>query len=125
MRSVRSRCQFEWRDPNLGVVRTVFSYTCRELWAAHSDSCMWSKSQPWSIVEYPIWSSEVLCMFRDYSHVVIGAGALGSATAFWSADRGATDVLVLELFALHPTLVPPRPIPGSSGTRTTVRSTRH
>lgn len=35
-----------------------------------------------------------------YAHIVIGAGALGSATAYWLARAGITDVLVLEQFAL-------------------------
>lgn len=39
-------------------------------------------------------------MTRRYSHIVIGAGALGSATAYRLARAGARDVLVLEQFAL-------------------------
>lgn len=35
-----------------------------------------------------------------YRHVVVGAGALGSAAAYRLAKRGATDVVVLEQFAL-------------------------
>lgn len=33
---------------------------------------------------------------RSFSHVVIGAGAIGSAAAYWLAERGADRVLVLE-----------------------------
>jgi monomeric sarcosine oxidase len=43
-----------------------------------------------------------------YSHIVIGAGAIGSATAYRLAARGARAVLVLEQFDLINTL-------GSSG----------
>ena len=39
-------------------------------------------------------------MARRYSHIVIGAGSLGSAPAYRLARAGATDVLVLEQFAL-------------------------
>lgn len=35
-----------------------------------------------------------------YSHIVIGAGAIGSAAAYWLAERGAERVLVLEQFDL-------------------------
>jgi sarcosine oxidase len=37
---------------------------------------------------------------RTYSHVVIGAGAVGSAAAYWLARSGAERVLVLEQFDL-------------------------
>jgi monomeric sarcosine oxidase len=43
-----------------------------------------------------------------YSHVVIGAGAVGSAAAYWLARAGAARVLVLEQFDLVNSL-------GSSG----------
>jgi sarcosine oxidase len=33
---------------------------------------------------------------RTYSHVVIGAGAIGAAAAYWLTQRGARRVLVLE-----------------------------
>ena len=39
-------------------------------------------------------------MARSYSHIVIGAGALGSAAAYWLAKSGARDVLVVEQYAL-------------------------
>ncbi len=39
-------------------------------------------------------------MKRHYSHIVVGAGALGSAAAYWLARSGAKDVLVLEQFDL-------------------------
>ena len=39
-------------------------------------------------------------MKQSYSHIVIGAGALGSAAAYRLAKAGATDVLVLEQFEL-------------------------
>lgn len=35
-----------------------------------------------------------------YSHIVIGGGALGTASAYWLAKSGAGDVLVLEQFEL-------------------------
>jgi len=35
-----------------------------------------------------------------YDHIVIGAGALGSAAAYWLARSGARNVLVLEQFEL-------------------------
>jgi monomeric sarcosine oxidase len=35
-----------------------------------------------------------------YDHIVIGAGALGSAAAYWLAKSGARNVLVLEQFEL-------------------------
>ncbi|MET4061007.1 monomeric sarcosine oxidase [Arthrobacter sp. UYP6] len=47
-------------------------------------------------------------MSKGYSHIVIGAGAIGSATAYWLAANGAERVLVLEQFDLMNTL-------GSSG----------
>ena len=47
-------------------------------------------------------------MTRTYSHVVIGAGAVGSAAAHWLARAGAERVLVLEQFDLVNSL-------GSSG----------
>ena len=47
-------------------------------------------------------------MSRGYSHIVIGAGAIGSAAAYWLAERGAERVLVVEQFGLVNTL-------GSSG----------
>jgi sarcosine oxidase len=37
---------------------------------------------------------------ETYEHIVIGAGALGSAAAYWLARSGATKVLVLEQFEL-------------------------
>ena len=37
---------------------------------------------------------------RHYSHIVVGAGALGSAAAYRLARAGATDVLVIEQFPL-------------------------
>lgn len=37
-------------------------------------------------------------MTRGYSHIVIGAGAIGSAAAYWLARAGAERVLVLEQF---------------------------
>ena len=39
-------------------------------------------------------------MKATYDHIVIGAGALGTAAAYWLAKSGATDVLVLEQFEL-------------------------
>lgn len=47
-------------------------------------------------------------MKRGYSHIVIGAGAIGSATAHHLAAKGAQSVLVIEQFDLVNTL-------GSSG----------
>ncbi|GAA2981488.1 sarcosine oxidase [Microbacterium terrae] len=47
-------------------------------------------------------------MARGYSHIVIGAGAIGSAAAYWLAQAGVERVLVLEQFDLVNTL-------GSSG----------
>ena len=35
-----------------------------------------------------------------YSHIVVGGGALGVASAYWLAKSGARDVLVLEQFEL-------------------------
>ena len=37
---------------------------------------------------------------RTHSHIVVGAGALGTAAAYWLAKSGARDVLVLEQFEL-------------------------
>src|SRR5689334_18245494 len=37
---------------------------------------------------------------RTCSHVVVGAGALGTAAAYWLAKSGARDVLVLDQFEL-------------------------
>ncbi|MGW4031264.1 N-methyl-L-tryptophan oxidase [Streptomyces sp. NPDC004838] len=39
-------------------------------------------------------------MKKSYSHIVIGAGALGTAAAYRLAKAGATDVLVIEQFEL-------------------------
>jgi sarcosine oxidase len=39
-------------------------------------------------------------MTRGYSHIVIGAGAIGSAAAYWLTQAGAERVLVLEQFEL-------------------------
>jgi monomeric sarcosine oxidase len=39
-------------------------------------------------------------MARGYSHIVIGAGAIGSAAAYWLAQRGAERVLVIEQYDL-------------------------
>lgn len=39
-------------------------------------------------------------MKTSYEHIVVGAGALGTAAAYRLAKAGATDVLVLEQFAL-------------------------
>jgi monomeric sarcosine oxidase len=36
----------------------------------------------------------------DLQTIVIGAGAIGSATAYWLTEHGQTDVLVLEQFGL-------------------------
>jgi monomeric sarcosine oxidase len=47
-------------------------------------------------------------MSQGYSHIVIGAGAIGSAAAYWLSQAGAERVLVLEQFDLINTL-------GSSG----------
>lgn len=47
-------------------------------------------------------------MPKTYSHIVIGAGAVGSAAAYWLAHQGAERVLVLERFDLINSL-------GSSG----------
>jgi monomeric sarcosine oxidase len=47
-------------------------------------------------------------MPQGYSHIVIGAGAVGSAAAYWLSQAGAERVLVLEQFDLVNTL-------GSSG----------
>lgn len=47
-------------------------------------------------------------MDQGYSHIVIGAGAVGAATAYWLAARGAPRVLVLEQYELVNSL-------GSSG----------
>lgn len=47
-------------------------------------------------------------MTQGYSHIVIGAGAIGSAAAYWLAQAGAERVLVLEQFELGHAL-------GSSG----------
>ncbi len=47
-------------------------------------------------------------MTQGYSHIVIGAGAIGSAAAYWLSNAGAERVLVLEQFDLGHSL-------GSSG----------
>ena len=39
-------------------------------------------------------------MGRGHSYIVVGAGALGSAAAYWLTRAGATDVLVLEQYGL-------------------------
>lgn len=39
-------------------------------------------------------------MGQGYSHIVIGAGAIGSAAAYWLATQGAERVLVIEQFGL-------------------------
>lgn len=39
-------------------------------------------------------------MGHGYSHIVVGAGTVGSAAAYWLAERGAERVLVLEQFDL-------------------------
>lgn len=39
-------------------------------------------------------------MQRNYSHIVVGAGVLGGATAYWLAQAGVRDVLVLEQYEL-------------------------
>lgn len=39
-------------------------------------------------------------MSNQFQTIVIGAGAIGSATAYWLAERGQTDVLLLEQFDL-------------------------
>jgi monomeric sarcosine oxidase len=39
-------------------------------------------------------------MSENVQYAVIGAGALGGATAYWLAERGATDVVVLEQYAI-------------------------
>ena len=39
-------------------------------------------------------------MERGRSYIVVGAGALGSAAAYWLTRSGATDVLVLEQYGL-------------------------
>lgn len=39
-------------------------------------------------------------MTEGYSHIVIGAGAVGSAAAYWLSQSGAERVLVLEQFDL-------------------------
>lgn len=42
-------------------------------------------------------------MPNSYSHIVIGAGTVGSAAAYWLSQRGAERVLVLEQYdLLHP-----------------------
>ncbi|KQQ20988.1 hypothetical protein ASF48_10570 [Rathayibacter sp. Leaf299] len=37
---------------------------------------------------------------NQHQTIVIGAGAIGTATAYWLAEKGETDVLVLEQFTL-------------------------
>ncbi|WP_193096214.1 N-methyl-L-tryptophan oxidase [Brevibacterium sp. FME17] len=39
-------------------------------------------------------------MSNEYSHIVIGAGSVGSAAAYWLSQQGAERVLVLEQFDL-------------------------
>ena len=42
-------------------------------------------------------------MPNSYSHIVVGAGTVGSAAAYWLSQRGAERVLVLEQYdLLHP-----------------------
>ncbi|PSL00335.1 sarcosine oxidase [Murinocardiopsis flavida] len=42
-------------------------------------------------------------MPKGYSHIVVGAGSVGSAAAYWLGQRGAERVLVLDRFGpLHP-----------------------
>ncbi|WP_161958387.1 N-methyl-L-tryptophan oxidase [Ornithinimicrobium cavernae] len=43
-------------------------------------------------------------MSQTYSHVVIGAGALGTGAAYWLSELGAESVLVLEQFELGHTM---------------------
>ncbi|MGC2941670.1 MULTISPECIES: N-methyl-L-tryptophan oxidase [unclassified Brevibacterium] len=39
-------------------------------------------------------------MSNEYSHIVVGAGSVGSAAAYWLSQRGAERVLVLEQYDL-------------------------
>ena len=42
-------------------------------------------------------------MSKGYSHIVVGAGTVGSAAAYWLGKRGAERVLVLDQYGpLHP-----------------------
>jgi monomeric sarcosine oxidase len=43
-------------------------------------------------------------MNNGYSHIIIGAGGVGAAAAFWLSEQGAERVLVLEQFGLMNTL---------------------
>lgn len=41
-----------------------------------------------------------MALANHYRHIVVGSGGIGSAAAWWLADRSGGDVLVVEQFAL-------------------------
>ena len=46
------------------------------------------------------WGIAVAVQQREFEHIVIGLGALGSAACYWLSRRAGADVLGLEQFAL-------------------------
>lgn len=74
---------------------------------------------PCNLLATPILQPKDPVGTNSYQTIVVGAGAIGTAAAYWLTEQGQTEVLAIEQFELGHGMARLRITRGSSVTATT------